>query len=1171
LKAIKQLEVLLKKYKGTAQEPDLLYRLGELYMRRAKAGRFFDLYRSQTKVMSLIPTEVRNATAKSSIKNAIQIYDKIQKQFPKYDLMDEVLFNKAFAHNQINEKEKSVELYRRILAQFPNTKLKPECYVAMAELLYEELKFDQALVQFELMEQYPNNRLYSFSLYKGAWTLYNLKKTNLAMKKLEKLIVQNPKEDANKKGKQNLRTETLRDLSLFSSEMTEAEHQYSYFSSLLKDENELGEALISVAKIYSGHSRQKELIIVLNDLTEKLKSVPQLTIAYKLLSESSDELKQRDQALSYLTSLDKICKPDSSWKKANQTSAANEFCDLTLNSFNLELIKSWMSLWEKNPTHKEFALLTIKAFELYFGRENSQHPDNRSRFAYAELLFQVEDYDHASLEYDKVAHQIEDTKLKHDAAYGAIIALDKYTQKEKKKTDEDRMMPLLQFYLSSQKNGEFRDQVQYKVAFIHYENKRWDLALQNFSPLLSIKNKELKIKSEDLILDIYNSQKNYTALSENANKFRHEAALEKERSGNLLKIYQQAQLMVIQSIQEKGKELDAAHLFESFADEHKGSDEAIQALWKALSLNFSNGRSYEGAELAVKYSQLSRDQKQNEKALEQAATSYIEVGEVIKAAQTFEKLANLEKNENKKKERYWTALELYELTTNREDIERLFSQLFKSATKEETSLLISKQIALYKNQPDSAKYKAIMAKVKEQKLEPYYSDLLLTSLNEKMTQKKYTEAFESAKQIINGEGSQTQRAQAKLIQAKILENELVAQRVKAKVEKLAIVLSLKTEKLEKASSSYSSALKLADQAEFKVLALNGLKRCYDNYVQSISNLTLSEGVSTEDLNALKTELAKLTGPIAEKSQDVEKNLKELSQNINIGDSSKRNWSDYPVNKTIVSALLLPSYSDFNIYVPAWPDQSHWIKSKDLASATCNSTTINSQLSFETLSENINKCVKAENIKLIDDGAKLLAIKDPKSPWGSFYHALSAELNKNYHLAIWYLELSSKKKSEEQIITYNKSRLYFALGQNQQGVENMKKSFAQNSAINEQKIFMGLSSYQSGNCEKTVEYLNSFLNPIGSVTTKSSREITIAMSECFAKSGKVDEAISLLNNSLKNNKEPMIYFQKGHLLETYKKDSLEAKQVYEDAARKVTDDETKEWLNKKIAYLTKHGK
>lgn len=91
-KAIKQLEVLLKKYKGTSQEPDLLFRLAELYARRAKTGRFVDLYRGEKTLAEILTPKLTAVGAKTYLSQAITNYQRIYQQFPKYPALDEVLF-----------------------------------------------------------------------------------------------------------------------------------------------------------------------------------------------------------------------------------------------------------------------------------------------------------------------------------------------------------------------------------------------------------------------------------------------------------------------------------------------------------------------------------------------------------------------------------------------------------------------------------------------------------------------------------------------------------------------------------------------------------------------------------------------------------------------------------------------------------------------------------------------------------------------------------------------------------------------------------------------------------------------------------------------------------------------------------------------------------------------
>ena len=84
-------------------EADLQLRLAELYMRRAKTERFFELNRESDVVVNLAPKKVKKASSKKMVKKAIKIYDYIEKRYPQYDKIDQVVFNNAFARQQIGQ------------------------------------------------------------------------------------------------------------------------------------------------------------------------------------------------------------------------------------------------------------------------------------------------------------------------------------------------------------------------------------------------------------------------------------------------------------------------------------------------------------------------------------------------------------------------------------------------------------------------------------------------------------------------------------------------------------------------------------------------------------------------------------------------------------------------------------------------------------------------------------------------------------------------------------------------------------------------------------------------------------------------------------------------------------------------------------------------------------
>src|SRR5690606_12410296 len=100
--AIQSLEKILRKKKGSPDEADLWYRLAEMYMRRSKSGRFFDLQLSRgSKQLSTFPSPDEKGS--DCLKKAIMTYTKIERDCCKYAEMDSVLCNNAFAHQQIGK------------------------------------------------------------------------------------------------------------------------------------------------------------------------------------------------------------------------------------------------------------------------------------------------------------------------------------------------------------------------------------------------------------------------------------------------------------------------------------------------------------------------------------------------------------------------------------------------------------------------------------------------------------------------------------------------------------------------------------------------------------------------------------------------------------------------------------------------------------------------------------------------------------------------------------------------------------------------------------------------------------------------------------------------------------------------------------------------------------
>ena len=79
---------------------------------------------------------VTQKNAFEALKNAIVIYNKLEKQFPKFNDMDAVFFNSALAHLQTKQTERAKELYNRLIAEHPKSSLIPDALLEVGEIYY---------------------------------------------------------------------------------------------------------------------------------------------------------------------------------------------------------------------------------------------------------------------------------------------------------------------------------------------------------------------------------------------------------------------------------------------------------------------------------------------------------------------------------------------------------------------------------------------------------------------------------------------------------------------------------------------------------------------------------------------------------------------------------------------------------------------------------------------------------------------------------------------------------------------------------------------------------------------------------------------------------------------------------------------------------------------------
>ncbi|MGE0528950.1 MAG: tol-pal system YbgF family protein, partial [Bdellovibrionales bacterium] len=288
-KAIQQAQKLLRNYRGTPLEPELEFRLAELYMRRSKTDRFFEVHRESETVVRLAPRLVKTASSRTNVVKAVDTYSRIQKKFTQFPQMDLVIFNHAFARQILDQEKQAETLYNELIAKHGRSPLVPDAHLAVGEIAFQRGQFPAALEHFNAIRKYKNSRVYPYGLYKAAWTHYNMRDARKGLKTLEEVVEFGRHVARNKlESRLDLRKEALADMTLFYEDVYPSNQAYDYFRAQA-GEAEVGPILLKMATLYERHSRFEDQRVVLDKFIEELPTSPLLPQVHKDLVLAHDQ------------------------------------------------------------------------------------------------------------------------------------------------------------------------------------------------------------------------------------------------------------------------------------------------------------------------------------------------------------------------------------------------------------------------------------------------------------------------------------------------------------------------------------------------------------------------------------------------------------------------------------------------------------------------------------------------------------------------------------------------------------------------------------------------------------------------------------------------------------------------------------------------------------------
>jgi TolA-binding protein len=863
-KAIAQVQKLIKKYKGTPLEPDLQFRLAEMYMRKSKTDRFFEIRREDSNI-KLSPRVAKKESSRSSLSQAVEVYQYIQKRFPGYNQMDLVVFNHAFARQALGQDKEAENLYWDLVRKFPDSPLVPDAHLAIGEIAFLKAKFTVALEHFDAIRKYPDSRVYPYGLYKAAWTRYNMHESAAALKNLEEVVAFGVKVAENHlDAKLDLRKEALNDMTVFFEDVHASKEAFSYFRHQA-GEVELPSILMRLSELYDRHARYTDEREVLGQFVSKIPESKLMPEARAKMIAAADAMKQKDVAVSDMEAFGKACEPRSDFVKANPDQAQS--CRDVLQKSALLLAQKWLRIWNKNIHDETFAESAEKAFQIYLRYNKSNEEYQKAHFLYAELLFKRGKYRQASSEYADVGSSKTVTtsdQIAHDADYAACLSLEKAVGDKEKWSDDDEKSfhRLAMKYVGDHPKGQYRLEIEFKMAFLAYEKNRYDEAAPMFLRLGQQFPKDEKgLKAQDLYLDILNLKKDYAGIRAYSRELLKKPVSE-ERNAKIAKLAEQAYFLQIQTLEEKGDLKSALHEYHNFIKDYSRSDLAEKAHWNMVQLFYKTGDTFGGAQAALDFAKKYPNSPQSTPALEGAAQTFEQMAQLEPAANVLVQLADREQKEKLKFKEL--AADFFALSGHTASARKLYQELLPLLKDDEKIRLLSKLENFEKNYGTEQSHASLVKELAQKGVAPFANQGKLDHLKKLWQAGDMSATFQESKRLLGMASlSAAEKAQVRLIQAQVLEDEFIKQSVKSKSERLAIVLAIKTEKLEKAQSAFQSVIRFGE-ATSALASLEHLYSCFDHYVKALKSIPTPDGMSAAEASAFQNEMQNLIMPLEEK-------------------------------------------------------------------------------------------------------------------------------------------------------------------------------------------------------------------------------------------------------------------------------------------------------------------
>ncbi|MBK8214253.1 MAG: tetratricopeptide repeat protein [Myxococcales bacterium] len=561
--------------KEAREMPEALMRLGELTWETEREA-VVDRFRAWEK----LPEATRGPAPDPNYGPARALFARVLRDYPWFSQYDLALYVDGFLATEQGKLDEAQARFDRILRDHPRSRFVPDAHMSRAELLFSQKSdYVGALAEYEEVLKFKDSELYGLALFKSAWCLWRLGRSEEAAKRFVGVfeVTDSNKVQGESKKKQldELQAEALKYLvEVFTEDEKNTASDVYGFLTKIGGDRFAGKVVRALATQFYDQAHYErgieayELLLKLEPTSPDAgRWVLQIADGQATLEDWPKLRNTYARALAGYTT-------GSSWSKAQGD--PQNVAD-TQKQIETHLREHALQLHAKGQKDKSRTELEGAAglYEVYLSKFAQEKNAYQIEFYVGEIQFhRLGKNTEAATHYMAAARGIPQSEanvepqktLRHDALYNAIAALERVrvTELEARKgkpqgayqeTEADKKFAeALELYAQLYPQDPALPELLFRQGRLYYDYGVYDPAVKILGSLVEkFPNSQFSQGAGELILDSFNKSKNYENIEVWARRLK--------ATPSFASAAQQARLdtLIVQAVFKQGEQKSAAN------------------------------------------------------------------------------------------------------------------------------------------------------------------------------------------------------------------------------------------------------------------------------------------------------------------------------------------------------------------------------------------------------------------------------------------------------------------------------------------------------------------------------------------------------------------------------------------------------------------------------------